>query len=100
MQFFHRNMKGEQYLGETFKGGRYTDVYKDGIAHEVKVGRQRLTGAIKTQIIKDLYLIEARKVDGVHWHFMISSATDSVGPSKDLLKFLKQHRIPYTIHVA
>lgn len=68
------------------------DYVVDGIAHESKAGvNVQLTPTIKQQILKDHWLINNRRIDGAHWHFW-------QGAGKDVLDFLNQHDIPYTLH--
>jgi hypothetical protein len=102
-QVYSQLPKGLRYLGEVFSGGRYSDLIVGRVAHEVKVGRVRLTPFVRMQLAKDKWLLshpERSGLRGVHWHFMISGRSGTVGPSRKMLERLEQLEIPYTIHVA
>lgn len=87
-------------LPSGFMGGRFTDVVADGVGHEVKVGRVALSAFVWLQLRKDKLLVDTGRLRGVHWHFMISNESGTVGPSRALLKKLDDLKIPYTIHVG
>ena len=94
------NMYGgtsQAYL-KTSQGGRYIDQLADGIAHESKVGYTTLTDRIRTQVLKDVELINTGQIDGAHWHFFTSGVTNRGGASQPLLDFLTENGISYTIH--
>ena len=89
--------KSQAYF-KTSNGGRYVDQLADGIAHESKVGYTSLNKRIKTQISKDIELINTGQIDGAHWHFFTSGVTGKGGGTKPLLDYLSQNGISYTIH--
>ncbi|WP_156364895.1 hypothetical protein [Aeromicrobium sp. Leaf245] len=78
---------------------RRFDVVADGIAHESKVGKVSLTASVEKQLRSDAYLIETGAIEGAHWHFFASSASNTLGSSKRLLDRLDELNIPYTIHL-
>ncbi|WP_152559357.1 hypothetical protein [Tumebacillus flagellatus] len=82
----------------TSLGGRYVDVYKDGIAHESKVGYTYLTDFVKKQVLKDYELKQDGVIDGVVCHFFRSADTGKVGASEPLLRLLDSCGIKYIIH--
>jgi hypothetical protein len=76
----------------TSLGKRYVDRLVNGIAHEAKAGAKvKLTPALETQVLKDMELIEKGRIEGAHWHFF-------QGAQKEVLDFLEQHGIMYTVH--
>lgn len=76
----------------TSDGPRYIDRLVDGVAHEAKAGiNVKLGASIERQILKDAELVRNRVVKEAHWHFF-QGATD------DVLNFLNQHGIKYTLH--
>ena len=80
-------------------GGRYVDQFADGIAYESKVGYTCLSQRLKTQILKDAWLLQNDpRVNGVVWEFFRSEITGKVGASQQLLEFLTDHGIEYVIH--
>ena len=87
----------QQYF-KTSLGGRYIDQMANGIAHESKVGYTSLSARIRLQILKDAELIEKGDIKGSHWHFFISGVTGKGGATRNLLDFLEEHGIEYTIH--
>ncbi len=110
---YERGKTGEQALAaahpgesqkyfQTFvngvKGGRYVDQFSNGVAYEAKVGYTCLSQRIKTQILKDVYLMKNGDVSSVVWEFYRSDITGRVGASKELLQFLTEHGIDFVIH--
>lgn len=87
-----------QTLVNGVKGGRYIDQYSNGVAYEAKVGYTCLSQRIKTQILKDAYLMKNGDVTAVVWEFFRSDITGRVGASKELLNFLTENGIHYIIH--
>ncbi len=79
-------------------GGRYVDQLVNDIAHESKVGYTSLTADIKTQIAKDVELMNGGNIKGAVWHFFKSPVTKLVGATKPLLDELKKNGITYIIH--
>lgn len=117
-KFFPRFKDGEIFLenlyGATLKGadkqvwastkgyigkGRYFDVFVDSVAHESKVGHVFWSKSIENQIEKDAWLIKKGDIEGAHWHFFASSASNTVGADKKVLNLLDKRGIPYTIHL-
>jgi hypothetical protein len=95
-------MRLDQILGDTgvkplkpFStdiGRRVIDRLLKGIAHESKAGiNVKLTNKIRTQILKDVELIKDGEIRGAHWHFF-------QGAQPDVLKFLEENGIGYTIY--
>ena len=106
---YMNGMPGEQALMEiyggssqvyyrTSLGGRYIDQLANGIAHESKLGYTTLTQRVKTQILKDVELLKTGQISGIHWHFFESVITGKKGASKELIEFLIEMGIEYTIH--
>ena len=87
------------YLSTPY-GGRFIDRLSDlGTAMEAKVGYQVLTYTIKTQIIKDAFLLQNNPaVQAVEWHFFRSPVTGKVGPSRPLFDFLIENGFKAIIH--
>jgi len=97
---------GEAWLSHVLKGAgtkpsspfktsftyRFPDRVFNKIAHESKAGLNvKLNDRIRMQILKDADLIRLKKFDAVHWHFFR-------GAQPDVLKFLEQNGIGYTIY--
>lgn len=118
-RFFAKGKDGEAWLegaySATVKGtdkqvwrstknflgrGRFFDVFKDGVAHESKVGYVKWGKSIENQIKKDAWLVQqaSNGVDSAQWHFFASSASNTIGADKRVLDLLDQNNIPYTIH--
>ena len=82
------------YGGESQKsfdtpyGKRYVDQYSNKVGHESKVGYTSATDFVKTQINKDLYLINNGDMDSAHWHFFESPVTGKAGASQPLKDYL------------
>ena len=106
---FNSGTAGESYLAslvsgspqEFFKtslGNRFIDQLSNGIAHESKVGYTVLSTRIKTQILKDVELIQSRQIKASTWHFFRSSITGKIGPSKPLQDFLTKNGINFIIY--
>ena len=117
-RFFAEGKDGEVFLekvyGATVKGadkqvwastkgyigkGRFFDVFVGGVAHESKVGHVAWSTSIDNQIRKDAWLIQNGTIEGAHWHFFASSASNTVGADKKVLDLLDELGIPYTIHL-
>jgi hypothetical protein len=117
-RFFADGTEGEVFLenlyGATLKGadkqvwastkgyigkGRFFDVFVDGVAHESKVGHVAWSKSIENQIMKDAWLVKNGDIEGAHWHFFASSASNTVGADKKVLDLLDERGIPYTIHL-
>lgn len=81
--------------------GRFVDVFVGGVARETKTGYIRMSERIRTQIAKDAALLAdpGNAIAGVHWHFVASARTSSIGVDSAVLDLLDAHRIPYTIHL-
>jgi hypothetical protein len=76
----------------TSLGNRYLDRLLNGVAHEAKAGvNVGLTANIRKQVLKDVELIGRGRINGAHWHFY-------QGAQQDLLDFLTQNGIQYTVH--
>ena len=71
----------------------------DDVAYESKVGYKVLTPEIKAQIGSDAYLIKTGKIKSAHWDFYPSAHTNEVGATPQLLDFLEENGITFTIHV-
>lgn len=81
--------------------GRFTDVVDaNGIARESKVGYVSYSRSIINQIEKDAYLVNTGQINGAHWHFFISSASNTLGADRKVLDLLDAKGIPYTLHAA
>ena len=84
----------------TFLGrGRYVDVLENGIARESKVGLVAYSRSIRAQIDKDAHLLASGQIQGAHWHFFASGASDSVGADPRVIDLLVQKGIPFTVHL-
>ena len=71
---------------------RFVDRHVDRIAHEAKAGLNvKLNDRIRTQILKDRDLIKNGHFDAAHWHFF-------QGAQPDVLNFLEQNSIGYTVY--
>jgi len=57
-----------------------------------------LTADIRSQIAKDVELIQTKQIQGATWHFFQSPATVVGGPSQPLLNMLQQSGINVIIH--
>lgn len=57
-----------------------------------------LNRRIKTQILKDAYLMKNGDVTAVVWEFFRSDITSRGGATQQLLDFLTQNGIQYVIH--
>ena len=83
------------------RGYRHVDAFDEatGIAHEAKTGFAKLTPFVQRQIDKDVALLAQGRVNGLEWHFYPSSASDTLGPSRQLLDDLRARGIGYVIHL-
>ena len=76
----------------TSLGKRVPDYLVDGVAYEAKAGHNvGLTSTIRKQILKDAEMIREGTVVGVQWHFF-------QGAQKEVLDFLTENGIKYTVH--
>ena len=93
------NQLKQMYGGESQKsfdtpyGKRYVDQYSNKVGHESKVGYTSATDSVKTQIDKDVYLINNGDMDSAHWHFFESPVTGKTGASQPLKDYLDQANI-------
>ena len=68
-------------------------------ANESKVGRTSLTPFIKSQIQKDVNLLNNNdNIKGIVWHFYTSPVTGLGGPTAPLMKALQKANISIVIH--
>ncbi|WP_144470425.1 hypothetical protein [Bacillus pumilus] len=108
---FKSGADGEKFLNDlvggsghktynTSKGKRVVDAYvkRNNSIHESKVGYAPKSSFIKKQVDKDYELKKRGIVKSVKWHFFKSASTGRIGPSKPLLKYLKDKKISYEIH--
>lgn len=76
----------------TTMGNRYVDRLINGVADEAKAGvNVGLTSSIRRQVLKDAELLATGQLRGAQWHFF-------QGAQDDLLMFLKDNGIGYTVH--
>ena len=87
-----------QKFFRTDLGARFVDQFANNVAHESKVGFQYLTKRIATQIAKDGWLINERRISGAVWHLYTSPVTGRVGASAPLLNELLKNGNRYIIH--
>ena len=66
--------------------------------YEVKYGYASLTEFIKTEIQRDLYLLQSGQAKFAEWHFFVSQATGKGGPSGPLRQALEEAGIKIVIH--
>jgi|GEM_PF-3372081 len=84
---------------QTSLGQRVVDVLsQEGVALESKVGYQSLTSAIRSQIAKDVQLVNTGAVQGAEWHFFVSPITGIGGPSAPLAAALNSAGIPFFVY--
>jgi len=57
------------------------------------------TPFVQRQIDKDVASLAQGRVNGLEWHFYPSSASDTLGPSRQLLDELRARGIGYVIHL-
>jgi hypothetical protein len=83
------------------RGFRYVDSFNaaTGVAAEAKTGFARLTPFVQRQIDKDVLLLAQGRVSRLEWHFFPSSASDTLGPSRELLDELTAKGIDFVIHL-
>ena len=53
--------------------------------YEAKYGYMSLTSFIRSEIERDLYLLQTKQVKHVEWHFFVRVITGKGGPSDSLL---------------
>ena len=85
----------------TLQGDRRLDVLtSEGLAIESKVGRTSLTSDIRTQVLKDVELLNdpLSPVSSLRWEFSRSPVTGKVGPTPSLEQFLRQQGIEIVIN--
>ena len=87
-----------QKIFHTSLGIRKVDQYAKRVAHESKVGYTSLSQSVRKQILKDVELVNEGSIKRAHWHFFRSGVTGRIGATPQLLRFLKENRIKYTIH--
>ncbi len=76
----------------TTLGNRIPDFLVDGVAYEAKAGLNvGLSSSFRKQIMKDVELISTKQINGAHWHFF-------QGAQQEVLDFLTQNGIKYTVH--
>ncbi|WP_018130097.1 hypothetical protein [Effusibacillus pohliae] len=82
------------------KRRRYDLEFKQRIIQQVQeIGNAAAVAKrVKQQILKDVALINAKEIEGAHWHFFRSTVTGRIGASQSLRTFLEQNGIKYTIH--
>jgi hypothetical protein len=82
-------------------GFRFVDSYNaaTGVAAEAKTGFAKLSPFVQRQIDKDVTLLAQGRVTKLEWHFYPSSASGTVGPSRELLDELTAKGIDYVIHL-
>ena len=83
------------------RGFRYVDSFNEatGVAAEAKTGFARLTPFVQRQIDKDVVLLAQGRVSRLEWHFYPSSASETLGPSRELLDELTAKGIDFVIHL-
>ena len=109
-----RGASGQAYIEETYggipqyyfrtevdgvAGGRFVDLYNNGVAYESKVGYTCLNQRVRIQIIKDGWLLQTKAVEKVVWVFTESSISGTVGATQSVFDLLKQYGIQYVVHV-
>ena len=85
-ELLRKTYEGIKKTFETPFGKRIVDSLSGKIARESKYGYQGLSAFIKSEIIKDKYLIS--KGFRIEWHFYWSEISNSGGPSGPLRKAL------------
>lgn len=78
---------------------RYPDAVVDGIGKEAKTGFVKNSDRIRTQISKDLKLLEMGALPKVEWHFFPSGRSNSIGASTKILDLLDDAGIEYIFHI-
>ena len=83
------------------RGFRYVDSFNEatGVAAEAKTGFARLSPFVQRQIDKDVLLLTQGRVSRLEWHFYPSSASETLGPSRELLDELTAKGIDFVIHL-
>ncbi len=82
-------------IEQTFKtagGPRRVDVVKIGetrVGIESKVGRVSLTPEVRQELARDWWLRRQGQLDKIVWEFSRSAVTNKIGPTRPLLKKLK-----------
>ncbi len=79
------------------KRERYANVFHEGVIHEINVGYIAGTDA-KRKISKDYELIKSGQIKGAVWHFYAREGKERNGPSRFVLKELREKGILYHIH--
>ena len=69
------------------------------MAAEAKTGFTRLSAFVQRQIDKDVVLLAQGRVSRLEWHFYPSSASETLGPSRELLDELTAKGIDFVIHL-
>lgn len=80
-------------------GARFVDYYcpSTNTIHEAKVGYTPMTSFVKSQVSKDIYLMNNNKLN-VTWHFYTSPVTGKGGPSIPLYNQLDKAGISVRFH--
>jgi hypothetical protein len=83
------------------RGYRHVDAFDEatGIAREAKTGFAKLTPFVQRQIDKDVASLAQGGVNGLEWHFYPSSASDTLGPSRQLLDELRHAASATSLHL-
>ena len=79
-------------------GWRFVDRLDGKHAHEAKTSYTAYTNFVKSQIQKDVELLQSKQIKNCTWHFYRSPKTGRVGPSKRLRKALEENNINIKIY--
>lgn len=85
-------------LASYLSNPRPLDTSSNNVAYEAKVGYTCLSERIKTQILKDAWLLKNGYVNDVVWEFFKSDITGRIGATQQLKDFLTANGISYIIH--
>jgi RHS repeat-associated protein len=96
--FLHRAFGGRPASFETSQGRRFVDSFAGGVARESKVGRVSMSPRLRSQISKDLDLLQTRQIDAAEFHFFRSPVTGRGGPTPSVERLLKDCGIGCVIH--
>jgi hypothetical protein len=96
--FLHRAFGGRPASFETSQGRRFVDSFAGGVARESKVGRVSMSPRVRSQISKDLELLQTRQIDAAEFHFFRSPVTGRGGPTPSVERLLKDCGIGCVIH--
>lgn len=89
------------------QGFRHVDAFDPvtRVAREAKTGFAKLSDFVQKQIDTDVKLLQQGRIADLEWHFYPSSASETLGPSRELLTELRRPRaglprgIDYVIHL-